>query len=535
MASDARTKLQELTNAYAKNLPDKIWEIASGWEKLKHDWTSNNWEDLYRLVHTLTGTAGTFGFKQISECAREFSNLLNNSKNSAPNKAELHSFENAVAKLTTLTNSSLSSVINVDFMNKLTQSPATQSRLIYFLSNDQRHAGEVISQLSHSDCNIKLFHSPQDLVTATDRNKPNAIMIEITSLSTDDINELIKLSKKDCTLPIIAIADNNELKTQIESVRIGCRFYFIKPLDITLLTEKLNQIFNAVEDPYRVLIVEDSVKVADYIAIILQEAGMHTAVITDPYEINNALVSFKPELILMDLYIPKISGLELAAILRLQPTYESIPIVFLSSEYDKTKQLEAMSLGGDDFITKPVSPEYLVWSVRNRAERYRGLRNLMLKDSLTGLFTFTSLLNQLEVELLRASRDETPFSFAMLDLDHFKNVNDTYGHLVGNQVLKSFSLFLQQRLRRTDIIGRYGGEEFALLLPNTTKQNAINQCEKLRKNFAQMIHCADHAKFTVTFSAGVASYPPYASSKEIITAADCALYTAKNQGRNRVA
>lgn len=535
MASDARTKLQELTDAYAKNLPDKIWEIASGWEKLKHDWSSKNWDDLYRLVHTLTGTAGTFGFTQISDCARQFSNLLTNSKNSAPTKAELHSFENVVAGLTALTHSSLSSVINVDFMSKLAQSPTTESRLIYFLSNDKKHADEIISQLKHSDCNIKLFYSPQDLVTAIDSTKPNAIIIETTSFNTDDINVLIKLGKKHCTIPIIAIADNNDLQTQIESVRIGCRFYFIKPLDITLLTEKLNQIFNAIEDPYRILIIEDSVKVADYVAIILQEAGMHTAVMTDPYQINNVLVSFKPELILMDLYIPKISGLELAAILRLQPTYESIPIVFLSSEYDKTKQLEAMSLGGDDFITKPVSPEYLVWSVRNRAERYRGLRNLMLKDSLTGLFTFTSLLNQLEVELLRANRDQTPFSFAMLDLDHFKNVNDTYGHLVGNQVLKSLSLFLQQHLRRTDIIGRYGGEEFALLLPNTTQQNAINQCELIRNRFSEITHFTDHAKFTVTFSAGVASYPPYATSKDIITAADCALYTAKNQGRNRVA
>ncbi|MFW6344149.1 MAG: GGDEF domain-containing protein, partial [Sediminispirochaetaceae bacterium] len=125
-------------------------------------------------------------------------------------------------------------------------------------------------------------------------------------------------------------------------------------------------------------------------------------------------------------------------------------------------------------------------------------------------------------------------SFAMIDADHFKDVNDTHGHLTGDRVLKSLSRMLQDRLRRTDIIGRYGGEEFGIILINTDSEEAKRIMDEIRENFARVRHHSEKKGFFVTFSCGIASYPAIESPEEINLAADEALYSAKEAGRNRV-
>jgi diguanylate cyclase (GGDEF)-like protein len=532
VTSNIDSKLQELSVQYAKKLPAKIDTIQKYWLKLKSDWNDSAWDDLYREVHNLTGSAGTYGYHQLSKDARTLVELLKKHKEKVPNENQFDDIDDIIAKLSKFTKDQELSLTKTQPLKSHDKRIHQKSRLIYFLVKNVSDKNEIEKLLSNYNCKIEIFEDSDSLFKKLQKKIPTVIILDISSLNSSDKTIFQNNIQDYDFIPIIAISEKNTLESQLEAVRLGSRSYFTKPLDFTLLCEKLNQILNTFADPYRILIVEDSVNLADYFSTILEQAGMKTSVVTNPLNIDQALVSFKPELILTDLYMPKISGLELAALLRLQPTYESIPIVFLSSEEDKTKQLEAMSLGGDDFITKPVSPEYLIWSVRNRAERYRGLRNLVLKDSLTGLYNFTSLLNQLESNLLRAKRNSEPLSFVMLDLDNFKRVNDTHGHIVGNQVLKSFALLLQQRLRHSDIISRYGGEEFALLLPNTSVETALKLCTDLQELFAKERHNIAQCSFTVTFSAGIASCPPYTSSKDIILAADKRLYRAKEAGRN---
>ena len=155
--------------------------------------------------------------------------------------------------------------------------------------------------------------------------------------------------------------------------------------------------------------------------------------------------------------------MELARVIRQQDKFHSVPIIYLSAEDDINKQLHAMSLGGDDFLTKPINPKHLTSTIHNRGRRARSLLALMIRDSLTGLYNHTHTLYLLETEIAKASQNGTKLTFAMLDIDFFKKINDSYGHPIGDRVLKSLSLFLKQRLRKTDHIGRYGGEEFAIV------------------------------------------------------------------------
>ena len=287
-------------------------------------------------------------------------------------------------------------------------------------------------------------------------------------------------------------------------------------------------------EPYHVLIVDDDPEQVSYYALILQQAGMITSVASEPKTVLNVLVEAKPELILMDMYMPGCSGTELLALIRQQEAFVSIPVVFLSIENAETKKLAAIREGGDDFITKPAEPEFLIASISNRIRRTREIRYFMERDSLTGLLNHSNLKEQLIRELLRAKRAGSSLCFGMIDLDNFKNVNDTYGHLTGDKVLKSLSRMLQERLRRTDIIGRYGGEEFGVILLNTSATNAEPILNEIRENFSQIRHQGEEDEFFVTLSCGIACYPGYTDEGDFAAAADKALYRAKESGRNCV-
>jgi diguanylate cyclase (GGDEF)-like protein len=281
-------------------------------------------------------------------------------------------------------------------------------------------------------------------------------------------------------------------------------------------------------------VVDDEQELANYHSLILQGAGMVTEIVNSPLHVFDRLSEFGPDLVLMDMYMPECDGMELARTIRQMKAYFSVPIVFLSGETNIDKQLSAMIMGGDEFLTKPIKPEHLISSVAIRAERMRIIRSFMERDSLTGLLNHTKTKLGLDVAVARAKRLITRTSFAMIDIDKFKLVNDTYGHPVGDRVIASLARLLQQRFRKTDIIGRYGGEEFAVVLTETDVHHAKDMLNKIRTIFSHIKFRHEDEEFSVSFSAGVASYPEFANTELLSDAADKALYEAKRTGRNKV-
>jgi diguanylate cyclase (GGDEF)-like protein len=216
------------------------------------------------------------------------------------------------------------------------------------------------------------------------------------------------------------------------------------------------------------------------------------------------------------------------------PDYVSLPIVYLSSEMDQQKQFSAMRVGAEGFLTKPVVPEDLVDAVVIRAERMRTLRSLMVRDSMTGLFNHTTITQMLENAVANAGRSSGVLCFAMIDIDHFKQVNDTYGHPVGDQVIQALARILQQRLRNSDVVGRYGGEEFAVILQDVSVDAATRLIDALRQDFSRILFHAASTDFSCTFSVGLACYTGDSRAEVLCEAADRALYEAKRNGRNCV-
>jgi diguanylate cyclase (GGDEF)-like protein len=334
---------------------------------------------------------------------------------------------------------------------------------------------------------------------------------------------------------VVYLSALDDLTARLEAVRTGGLAYFTKPVIIGDLVDKLDEMTSTIPpEPYRVLIVDDSISLAKYHAAVLEHAGMVVKVVNNPMEMMGPLQEFAPDLILMDVYMPECNGMELAGVVRQLEAFVSTPIVYLSSENDLDKQLSAMSQGGDDFLTKPIRPEHLVSSVTSRIQRSRMLRSFMVRDSLTGLLNHTTIRDYLEREVARAKRQKAPLAYAMIDIDHFKQVNDTYGHPVGDRVIKSLSRLLKQRLRETDVVGRYGGEEFAVIMSNTDGHAAIKVLDEIRDAFSRLNHLADGKEFSSTFSCGIADVAHCRDAINLGDSADKALYEAKHAGRNRV-
>ncbi len=423
---------------------------------------------------------------------------------------------------------------------KMTVQVSRSNKLIYLVDDDLMQIKMLASQISYFGYTIQSFVTIQEMKDALLQALPAAILMDIAFPESEMAGvDVITGLYRSIPLhpPVFFISGNHEMSARIQAVRAGGDAYFVKPINISSVIDALDRmVLGEDREPYRVLIVDDSILQAKASGAILRKAGMEVTIVTDPFQVETALEESNAELILLDMYMPDCTGMELAKVIRQTDLYLSIPIVFLSSESDRDKQLEAVGLGGDDFLVKPIEPRHLVSATSSRIERYRQLRSMMYRDSLTGLLNHATLKDRLEKEINRASRQSTnnDIAFAMIDLDRFKSINDHYGHPAGDRVLKSLSQMLSRRLRTSDIVGRYGGEEFGVVFPDTTAVSASLLMDELRENFSKICHRSGDAEFSVTFSCGVASYPQDKTLEALCNNADQALYAAKRKGRNRV-
>ncbi|HDP88904.1 MAG TPA: diguanylate cyclase, partial [Thioalkalivibrio sp.] len=342
--------------------------------------------------------------------------------------------------------------------------------------------------------------------------------------------------QRDHAFALVFIADDARMTTRLAAVRAGGVAFFTRPLAMGRLIEELDALTHRDQAaPYRVLIIDDDADLAAHYGAVLQQAGMDARHLPAPMELLPAMDEFRPDLLLLDLYMPECTGVELARLIRQDDAYLGIPIIFLSSETGADAQFHALSQGADGFLTKPIDDEDLVKAVIARAERTRAVSSQLARDSLTGLLNHSTSKETIAAEFARARRQDAAMSCVMIDIDHFKQVNDRYGHMAGDQVIASLTRLLQQRLRHSDIVGRYGGEEFIVLMPGTPPETASRIIDELRARFALSLHHAGGTDFDVTFSAGLSAAAPYDTADAMIAAADDALYRAKQQGRNRVA
>lgn len=288
----------------------------------------------------------------------------------------------------------------------------------------------------------------------------------------------------------------------------------------------------------KVLIAENA-QDAKEICTILKNEGYECAIVEKSREIIDKVYTELPNLIILSLRLSHPSGLEILKKLKSAPSTRDIPVI-LSASARCTKSLaRGYKLGAFDYISKPYFKEEILARVRNIActnSRVVELERLLDRDYLTGLYNRRFFMERFVEELAWSVRYHEPLSVFMIDIDHFKKVNDTYGHACGDEILKQTAKTLTSSLRTEDIVARYGGEEFIVLLSNTNADGAMTAAENLRSAVQQVDFCCSDIHLRLTISIGVATYD-YGSELSIdaiIGRADNALYAAKKDGRNRV-
>lgn len=250
----------------------------------------------------------------------------------------------------------------------------------------------------------------------------------------------------------------------------------------------------------------------------------------------------QPDLILLDVVMPSGSGFELCKQLKHDSATSHIPVIFLSGAADSFNKVQGLDLGAIDYITKPFDQAELLARVR-AALRTKRLVDLLAEqaqvDALTGLHNRKFLQERLDSELLAARRFDRIISLILLDVDHFKRCNDNYGHPFGDRVLQNVAEVIQKAVRTIDLPCRYGGEEFAVILPETDLEGAVHVADRIRTMMESLCIAYRGERISVTISGGVASTSGVAARQAItrehlIQVADETLYRAKQAGRNRV-
>ncbi|MBW4054492.1 MAG: diguanylate cyclase [Proteobacteria bacterium] len=538
-------KLKKIRESYIKQLPGQLETIRAAYSAFVLGEQGNApLEDLHRRIHTMKGASASFRLGILSSFSLAGENLAKEALRAAEPLGT--SWHQKMQEVFDRIEQAISSIDSLQGMELQIQELAIaaeetterERKLVYLCEDDSYQRLTLATQIGCFGFEVLSFGELEHLINAVQSAPPDVIVMDMIfpdrPLGGAEVMQTIQAGREN-QIPTVFISSQGSLSNRLSAVRAGSSAYFVKPLNVTELCSTLSLLTSAVKpEPYRVMIVDDEPQLAEYHALILQEAGMRTLTINDPLQVMSPLFEFKPDLILMDMYMPGCDGMELAKAIRQIGAYFSIPIVYLSSETDLEKQFQALQTGGDAFLTKPIKPERLVSSVAARAERMKIIRSYMVRDSMTGLFNHTATKEHLDTTIALAQRKQEEVCFAMIDVDKFKLVNDTYGHPIGDRVLIALSRLIRQRVRKADTVGRFGGEEFAVVLPACSLTEAVALLNELRESFAAVSFQAKDETFSCTFSCGIAALSLYGDATALTTGADEALYAAKAGGRNLV-
>ncbi|WP_319558831.1 diguanylate cyclase [Marispirochaeta sp.] len=298
-----------------------------------------------------------------------------------------------------------------------------------------------------------------------------------------------------------------------------------------------------------ILIVDDVPANIQFLGKLLKDEGFKIAPASNGKKALEMIPRVKPDLVLMDVMMPEMNGFEACRRMKESAEMKDIPVIFLSARTETEDVIKGFKLGAADYIQKPFNADELLVRVRNHIELVRNrrliihymdelgkqnvlLQQLAITDGLTGLYNHSHCMDRLQHEAANAKRYNNPLTVAMLDLDYFKELNDSYGHPFGDTVLVDVAEIIRSSIREGDVPGRYGGEEFILILPNTSLDGGLVIAERIRSKIES--HTWGKEGVNVTISGGLNSLQSDETPSELIKLADDNLYHAKDAGRNRI-
>jgi diguanylate cyclase (GGDEF)-like protein len=554
LAPEFREVWQECRQSYC----DRLLRIHQAALAMQHGTLSTQQHhEAEREAHTLIGSLGSFGLEAASQIARQIQQLL---KQQAP--LTTFQIEQLIQLITALRlhleeereekSQGMVSPLPLTFSTSLKSTSTFFETNLLVIDNDlpwaQLLAEEAISWGFQAQIATDLETVQQILATGS----INVILLDLSFPNdTSSLEFLATTHRQYPNIPVVTLTAAETFEQRVEASRLGIQYFLLKPITPTQVLTTVTQVLHQTNQPAaRVLIVDDDPELLKLLSSLLKPCGYQVTLLREPQRFWQVLEQTAPDLLILDIEFcepihrdrpdgettaPTLSGIELCQVIRSDLRWNRLPVLFLSAHTELETVQRGFAVGADDFLSKPVSALDLLTRVRTRLKQ-RNLWEIADIDELTGVSLRRKAQQDLTGLIRLAQRQQQPFTLALLDLDHFKQVNDRYGHDAGDQVLRYLGRLLHQSFRQEDVVGRWGGEEFIVGLYGMTKKEGSIRLREVLDRLRQYVFLAQNqVSFRVTFSAGVAQSPTDGDELQTLYhCADRALYRAKAVGRNRV-
>jgi diguanylate cyclase (GGDEF)-like protein len=532
--------IRELRGEYIRESTGKLANMESLLALLSTTPSDRNaLQELLRRFHGFAGSGATYGFPRVSAIGLEGEKICRATlEEDAPASPESVEHWRGLRDELAAQFPSEAPIPDVPRPTHETPQYVPRPADILVVDDDPAITQMLLKLLSQEGMTGRAASSKAEAVCEIERLRPDGVIVDII-LADGSGYELVEHVRHlpNGDLPaVVMLSVRTGFLDKVEAIHCGADGFFEKPVDWDAMIRRLQHLLERNKaEPARILSVEDDPSQGAFLKAVLESAGYEVSVCDDPQRFENVLSATHPDLVLMDILLPGIDGYDLVRYLRQDEQYAALPVLFLSTEAQIEAQIQSARAGADDHLTKPIAPGLLLSTVAARIERSRFLKGLLNRDGLTRLLTHTAFLERARATISRSERGLLSAAWVMIDLDNFKAVNDAHGHPMGDRVLASLSSLLRRRLRQSDTIGRYGGEEFAVILDDLREAEAVRLITRILAEFAREEHAGSGGgTFRVTFSAGVAMLRPSMDLDQWRSAADQALYGAKKAGRNRV-
>ena len=418
-----------------------------------------------------------------------------------------------------------------------------ERRKVFHLSDGNPLACEVDQKIEAAGYELTLLDSVAELKEVLSALAPHMVIVDAPFQdSLEQIGEMIKAARSHLSrrLSLITFSHTAELPIRLRAMRAGADSFLPLPAqsnDVMVRVAELLEVDSS--DPYRVLIVEDDRSQAIFAESILRKAGMSTNAVTDPLAALDQLENFRPELILMDLYMPNCSGMELTAIIREREAFINTPIVFLSGEQNQEMHFEALNAGGDDFLSKPIRPKHLISAVTNRVRRARSLGRRALaqnpRDPVTGLYERAFVIDRLNARLAAEDPASQGGGLFYIVIDGAGQIRERVGLTIFEALLNQVGAFITAHIDEKDMVARYGDTSFALLANSGDEDALTGTASDLRDRIAREVFEHEGKTLTVSLAIGICPFSAgLGDAGAMLNAAERAMTDSRLPGQNRI-
>lgn len=498
---DAKTELPSGNWTWAQpRLQARISHLRS----LLTDRTTHDVE-IRQELHRLAGTLGCFGLIECSKLTRTIESRMTNGE--------------ALQKI----------LLRLDKLQTQLASPKTAH------SNQLVASVALICQLDCPVLDLIALGFSRNISIAPIESLSGLVGKNWDAVVLDTLHPSAESFPPELNLPVLGLVCGDDLSSHSCALNAGATVTCHRKEAPKVIFQVLNQMLEQSEfRSRRVLVVDDDPVLLSSLKQIMSEAGYLVEIARSPSEFWRALEVFSPDLLIIDLVLPEYSGADLCKFIRADYRWRDLPVLFLSASTDRDTIIQLYEAGADDFLTKPVDKELLLRRLAGHWRRKESHQTNLL-DELTTLPNRKLATRELERLLSLARRQGCALTLTLIDLDHFKAINDKHGHNLGDQVLAKMGQVLKSTFRNEDIVGRWGGEEFVIGQLNCTGRQAAERLTKLIGEFSKIEFASSSGSFHVTFSAGIAVFSGTQENLGMLyRQADTALYKAKEQGRARV-